>query len=632
MLKNITGKIEPKGWILEHLKRDKEGITGNLDAICADAKSRIFMDKRVGHKIDGYWSSWWPGETEGNWIIAFIELAVALNDESLIKKASDWVYDCLKYQDEDGYMGIYIPGERYGNSTRNGDLWTQSRLMLAMLSLYGHNEDPQILNALERLADLTVRQYGPLAAGRSFYQIPDEDGSKTHGLVIIDPLITLYEKLGKQEYLDFCEWLYLDFSKYDSKFPTSDLAMKNALDPEIPFVGHGPHTCEQLRIPLLLYAHTQNPVYKAVYTAAVGKIREVSTLSGSCKSDELIGVFQSYIPEEERVGFNMGACIPIPSIGYEYCSTTELFYSYMSGMQILHNKKYADWAEWMVNNAAMAARRPDGKAIQYLCADNGWDATRKKGERWDYSPTHIDAAVCCAPNAGKLMPAHLAHMWQQDTEGNLYAMLYGPCQLKTEDVNILQETNYPFETSVQFHLEMKSSKELSLAFRIPDWSKGALVYVNGELQQELLPHDGGKTIQFVKLCQVFKGGDIVQLDFKACTELRQAADGTFAFSHGPLMYALDIPVVADNYFAYELDGFFDTDYTPKEGAKWDYTLINANVVLRKDDSANFPWEESPLYLETVMLSDWAVPEKVKLLPIGCTLLKRATFPLAKDRT
>ena len=606
MLSNIKGHIEPKGWILEYLRRDRDGITGYLDKLCPDAKSRIFMDKKVKHEIKDYWSSWWLGETEGNWIIAFIELAVALKEKELLKKASDWVYECLKYQDDDGYMGIYQPGERYGNGARNGDLWTQSRLMNAMLSLYEYNKDDTIINGLVRLADLTVKQYSP---NRSFYEIPDEDGSKTHGLMIIEPLLVLYSKFGKKEYLDFCEWLYMDYSKYDSKFPTSDIAINNAIDPEIPFIGHGPHTCEQLRIPLLLFSHTKDPLYRAVYRAAAEKISNVSTLSGSCKSDELIGVFKSYIPEDERTGLNIGGCVPIPGIGYEYCSTTELLYSYTSGAKILEDSKYADKAEWLVHNAAMAARRHDGKAIQYLCADNSWNATRKKGERWDFSPTHSDAAVCCAPNAGKLMPAFLSNMWQQESEGGLYAMYYGPCLLKTDDVEILQETNYPFENTIRF--TVKTLENISINFRIPGWSKGYSMTVNGKpsMQRE------------------FKNGDYIVLEFAAAAEFKQAADGSFALAHGPLLYALDIPSDADNYYAYDIKGFYDTDYLPKPGAKWDYTFLKGqDIKLKEKPQEGFPWDYPCIQLETVMLSDWAVPEIVKFVPVGCTILKRTAFP------
>jgi uncharacterized protein len=428
MLKTVEGIIQPRGWILEHLQRDKEGITGNLGKLCADAACGIFEDKKVKDEIDGCWSSWWPGETEGNWRDALTRLAFALKDEELLENTRQYVENILKHQDEDGYIGIFQPNERFGNGARSGELWTQSRIMLCLLTYYQNTGEERVLGALERLTDLIVTQYGPLANGRSLYQIPDEDGSKTHSLMIIEPILELYQYLNKPEYLAFCEFLYEDYSKYsiDAKFPCYDISSFMAANPRTPFVGHGPHTCEQLRIPLLLFKATKKPEYYTVFVSAFEKLKRYMTLSGSCKSDELIGAYQGKISDVKKEGMDIGQCYPIPGIGYEYCSTTELMFSFTSALAYTGDLQYADYEEWMIMNAAMAARRQDGKAILYLCSDNLYKASKEVGDRWDYSPTHIDAAVCCAPNSCKVMPYHLSNMWQTDEEGSLHAIFYGP--------------------------------------------------------------------------------------------------------------------------------------------------------------------------------------------------------------
>lgn len=133
-------------------------------------------------------------------------------------------------------MGIFLPNERFGNGPRSGELWTQSRLMTCLLTYYRHTREKRVLTALEKLCDLVVRQYGPLAQGRSLYRVPDEDGSKTHSLMIIEPILSLYHQLKKPEYLAFCEFLYEDYSLYaaDAKFPCYDLARDKASTPRRP--------------------------------------------------------------------------------------------------------------------------------------------------------------------------------------------------------------------------------------------------------------------------------------------------------------------------------------------------------------------------------------------------------------
>lgn len=633
MLTKVKGKIIPRGWILEHLKRDKEGITGNLDKLCSDAASGIFADKKVSDEYDGWWSSWWPGETEGNWLEGFIRLAVVLEDQELLEKAERLIEQILLYQEDDGYIGIYKKGERFGNGRRSGELWTQSRIMLSLLAYCEYRPEEGIYKALERMADCIVKQYGPLAGGRSLFEVPDEDGSKTHSLMIIDPMLRLYGILKKKEYLDFCEFLYNDYSKHGSEFAGFDLCMDRVNDPTVPFISHGPHTCEQVRIPLLIYAHTGNRKYLTAFNSAINKLKKNMTLSGSCKSDELIGAYQSHIPEEERVGLNLDECMPLPSVGYEYCSTTELMYSFIEGLKVLRDIEFADMEEWLVMNAAMAARQQDGKAIQYLCADNMYEATKQVGDRWDYSPTHTDAAVCCAPNSCKVMPYHLSRMWLEG-EDALHGVFYGPSRLETEfngqRVIIDEDTNYPFENKISFKFTLEKELSLPLKLRVPKWAKGAVVKLNGEdIETDTIKQGNGKAI-FVN--QTIKNGDDLELEFLCSPVIKTAVDGTKALSYGPLLYSLKIKEVAGKYYDYDVPGFHDINYTPDPSERWDYTLIYEKdsmedyIKVAAGEVFEYPWDVSPVVLKVLMLNFWAQPNIIELVPIGCTILRRTTFP------
>ena len=639
MLSFANGNVTPESWMLEFLQRDKNGITGNLDKLCKDACTGIFAENRVKHAADGVWSSWWPGEIEGNWREAYIQLAFTLKDEDMLKNVEEYVSDILFHQGEDGYIGIYLPDERYGDGPRSGELWTQSRVMRCLLVYYHYTRDEKVLNALERVTDLTVRNFGPLANGRSFFEIPDEDGSKTHGLMIIEPILMIYEHIKKSEYLSFCEFLYDDFSKYviDAKFPCYDLAGQMATDPYVPFVGHGPHTCEHLRIPLLLYKATGNKMYHSIFVSAFEKLKQNMTLSGSCKSDELIGAYQGKVSESDNE-MNVGKSYPLPTTGYEYCSTTELMLSLISAIQCTGDPEYADAAEWLVMNAAMAARRQDGKAILYLCSDNLYEASQTVGTRWDYSPTHLDTAVCCAPNSCKIIPNHLLNMWQTNENGNLYAIFYGPSKLDTmlnnTKVTLLQKTSYPFENCVEISVHSDGGFETGIYFRIPGWSKDIEIRLNGTPTEFDLVHEGKG--RYACLKRTFCDGDHIRLIFDAKPELIRAVDGTFAVAYGPLLYSLNIPADAEDYYKYDLEPFCDTNYVPKKDSAWDYTLINnkydpaENLHISRTASESFEWDQSPVSIKAKMLSGWSIPEWMELIPIGCTNLRRTTFPCVDE--
>ena len=635
ILEQGNGIIEPKGWMLEFLKRDAKGITGNLNMLCPDASQDIFGKNKVKNETRGWWSSWWPGETEGNWLEAFVRLALILKDNQLIKQTEDIINNLLLNQEKDGYIGIYQSDYRYNNGRRSGELWTQSRVMLTLFAYYESNKSMAILQALCRMADNIIQNFGPLAGNRSLYEIPDEDGSKSHSLMIIEPLLMLYNKTRKKEYLEFCVFLYDDYSKHGGYFPGNDLRMENALDASQPLIGHGPHTCEQLRIPLMLYMATGNKKYEEVFYAVVSKLKDNMVMSGSCKSDEMIGAYMLHLPENRRNGNNLGGSIPLPTTGYEYCSTTELMFSFIYALYATGNMFFADMEEWLIMNAAMAAKQFDGKGIEYLCADNLYDASKSTGDRWDYSPTHMDAAVCCAPNSCKVMPYHVSRMWMMMDE-NPTAVFYGPCvysfSIKNQKIVIHEDTEYPFENIVRFTICTSKPATFSLILRIPKWSDCFALEINGVKAETVNILNGA-----IELKRTWKDMDFISLQLNCNISLHKAPDGTQALQYGPLLYSLKIREKRGLYFAYDVDGFYDINYTPEDGQNWDYTLVlDSNFVVKGASVKtikvqSYLWENPPVKIRTLMLNRWSMPEYIDLVPIGCTILRRTTFPVFLDK-
>jgi len=622
--------ISPEGWIREFLRRDAEGFAGKLDILCAEASSDIFATGRVGLEHKGWWGTWWNGETEGNWIDGFTRLAYALNHPEYREKAARHLEHILKYQDADGYIGIYKAESRFGNGSRNGELWCQSRIMLALLAYYDAERKEHVLNALKKMADLTIRHYGPLAQNRSYFDEPDEDGGKTHGIMIIEPLLMLYDITGDERIVEFCRFLYDDFSKTPTVFPGDDGRLPSLLDPESKFVGHGPHICEQLRIPLLIYCYTGIEIYKKAFLMAFEKLKNHIVISGACKSDEMIGS----CPPGGEMGFDMTEGVPLPTVGYEYCAVTELLLSFHAAFAITGDREWADMAEWLMFNAGMAGRLPDGKGIQYLSADNLYEASSRKGTRWDYSPVHADAAVCCVPNAARIMPYHLSRMWMHKGGDCIVAAFYGPCTLNCSvngvKVRIREITEFPFEDVVRMEIRCEKAVEFKLLLRIPGWSNGYTLEINGEKYYGYEEEQG-----LLGIKRLWKDGDRAAISFKRGICIKKSVDNSAAVSCGPLLYSLDIPVTKKNTYEYPIAGFFDMDFLPDEKSEWHYTLIldakgenhkYFRIVENKAEREGYPWEKPPVRIDALVLNEASQQMKIPLVPIGCTTLRRTCFP------
>ena len=198
------------------------------------------------------------------------------------------------------------------------------------------------------------------------------------------------------------------------------------------------------------------------------KIERAIGIGGGVKSDEQIS-----LPGIE--------CIPLPENGYEICTMFEMIITLLEAVRLTGDFHYLDLAEKLFLNDFQAAVTNDGRRTVYCMAQNQPAATHQMGTRWDISPTHDDVAVCCVPNAGKILPIFSRRMLAQADDlisFQLYGAMAATLQVQGKEVSIKQVTSYPFEERITAHI---SAPELTFTaeFRIPAWCKKATIKVSG---------------------------------------------------------------------------------------------------------------------------------------------------------
>src|SRR5690606_14593568 len=106
-----------------------------------------------------------------------------------------------------------------------------------------------------------------------YFEIGDveHDLGKSHGLMVIEPLLFVYDLTGDERIVRFVRRFYEDFSNSKVTPWGYDAQLHRLLDMDQPFIGHGAHTVEHLRIPLLLYYYTGEEIYKQAYENAYRK-------------------------------------------------------------------------------------------------------------------------------------------------------------------------------------------------------------------------------------------------------------------------------------------------------------------------------------------------------------------------
>lgn len=610
----LFGNIQPTGWLKAEIARNLAGFTGHLDSLASDlilnddiyGKNRLskqVKSKNVGAISDaGEWQAqflWWNSETQSNWLDGLVRSAILAQDIQMTAKAEAIIQRLLATQDEDGYLGIYDKDLRYNFEDENGELWAKATLYRALLAWYEYSKDKTILDAVVRATD-NVMQYYPVNASRPFYSKNPNAGGLTHGLVFTDVVERLYFLTGSKKYPEYCVFLYKDFSEQTLN---EDAQYKKLLDTSLALMGHGVHTYEHLRPLAAAYYASGNPVYKKALDIFLKKIEAATTPSGGLAGDEFIGGRKGDATET----------------GYEFCSLQEGMAGWISLLEKTGEPVYSAKAEKILFNAAMGATHPNESAICYLKTDNAFfltggkhgDTTDKHQTRYRYSPVHKEAAVCCVPNAGRILPYYVQSMWMKDKEG-LVAALLGPCEVSADvdgrKISIIEETNYPFENNFQFMVRTNKPGNFSIKVVKPVWATSVKASLPFTEQNGYLVFN-----------KSWKETDGFNLGFESEVTTHQVSNGDVYFQYGPLVLCRDVKGSESITKNYAMSGFQESVYTPLETVSCIYK--QAPVKIQKYYDTGYP-----AFFSTQMINGLSGKEEpVYLVPMYHTILRQVLF-------
>jgi hypothetical protein len=401
-------------------------------------------------------------------------------------------------------------------------------------------------------------------------------------------------------------------------FPNDDMVMGNLLNDHRPFSGHAVHTVEHLRVLLWAAAVTGRDDLKLAASKALHKLRHYMLPNSAVIGDEAIHGF------------------PRPDIGYEYCTTTELAFSLMHSLSLELGAWPGDSIERLVFNAAQGARLANGKGIAYLATDTRLSATSAQYDsygflvnmagRFKYSPTHEDVACCCNPNSVRLLPHYVSSLWRQSEDG-LAAVTYGACSVDTTvagiAVHIEEDTDYPFSDEIAIAITPTKPVQFTIRLRRPTWAREMNVTVGGAQPQV--------EEEYIVIRKLWHAGDVIQVQMNLTVRLVPYLTGEFAVFWGALQFAQPFDYQMVPIKLYPLEGFHDYDVFPNcatqvyELLLLDGTQDHYGLRLEYSPEANKlrPWHAAPLRL--------AAGDQ-NLIPLGCTLLRRAAFPVLSPRS
>lgn len=213
-------------------------------------------------------------------------------------------------------------------------------------------------------------------------------------------------------------------------------------------------------------------------------------------------------------------------------------------LQITGDAKYADVLETTLYNSVLSGISLDGQRFLYT-NPLAYSAALPFAQRWSKERVdYISLSNCCPPNVVRTIAEVNNYLYNTSDEG-LWFNLYGGNNLNTKlkdgsPLKLTQETNYPWDGSVKVTLQTAPKKPFSLFFRVPGWSEGATLLVNGQpVAATLTP---GK---YAEINRRWQAGDKVELQLPMPAQLLEAnalieeTRNQVAVRRGPVVYCLE---------------------------------------------------------------------------------------------
>ena len=210
-------------------------------------------------------------------------------------------------------------------------------------------------------------------------------------------------------------------------------------------------------------------------------------------------------------------------------------------LQLTGNAQYADIVELTLYNSILSGIDLGGKNFLYT-NPLAYSEQLPFQQRWSKQRVgYISLSNCCPPNVVRTL-AEVSNYAYGVSEKGLWVHLYGSnvlsTTLKNSPLKITQETDYPWDGNITLKIDDAVTTPFSIFLRIPSWSNGAKLLINGK-EQKVAPG------QYAEVNRTWQKGDRVQLILPMPAKLMEAnplveeTRNQVAVKRGPVVYCVE---------------------------------------------------------------------------------------------
>ena len=606
------GSIRPKGWLLNQLRIQADGLSGHLDEFWPDIKDSAWF----GGNADNW-------ERAPYWLDGVVPLAFLLDDPALKAKVEKYMDLIIKRQDRSGWIAP-------SDDPANYDLWAVFLVLKPLIQYYDATGDERVPGVVERCLRWLDEHIG---------SHPLFNWGKFRWFECLIGIYWLYERTGEKWLLDLAVKLEaqgFDWEDFFERWPLTEPTPKGKWN----YMGHVVNNAMAIKAPALWWRLTGDERDRRMTYEMIEKLdRYHGAVTGVIFGDECLA------------GKN-------PSHGTELCAIVEYMYSLEVLLSILGDPKFGDRLEKIAYNALPAAFSSDMWAHQYDEQVNQVECSIKEGRIW--TTNSADANIyglepnygCCTANFSQGWPKFAAHLWMRTADDGLAAVAYAPCGVATTirgvPVKVDVTTDYPFREEIDISIEVEEAVQFPLYLRIPSWCEDAILEIDGE---RIGPPEAGV---FFKVERIWTGRSKIRLALRMKPRIYRRYKNSIALERGPLVYALKIGEDWRKICEYKsYRGFPVADWEVYPTTPWNYALDLSEKDLDRLKFIEHPIGERPfspegapisVKVKGIRIDSWRLdrgsagemPESpvsaegelvdLTLIPYGCTHLRISEFP------
>ncbi|MDP1580344.1 MAG: glycoside hydrolase family 127 protein [Candidatus Didemnitutus sp.] len=384
----------------------------------------------------------WIGEHIGKWLHAATLAWAYTGDAALRRKLDGVVAELVAAQEPDGYLGTYLPGQRFRlEKDADWDVWSHKYNLMGLLTYYRYTGSEPALQAARRIGDLLIVTF---PAQRSINAAGTHMGMAATS--VLEPVVLLYRLTGDERYLNFARYIVGAYDEEGAPAIVHTLLTRKDVSRTANAKAY-----EMLSNLVGLCEYARSTGDRTVLTAVTNGWADIVArrlyLTGTTSA------YEHFAADHELPNGNEA------HVG-ETCATVTWIQLNLQLLRLTGEAAYADQMERSLYNHLAAAQHPDGADWCYFTALEG--------------VKQYDKYVTCCHSSGPRGMALAPTFAFLRADGALCVNTFESARARFNvngtDVELVQESAFPHAGRAKLVIHAPHAVRFALRFRVPEWA------------------------------------------------------------------------------------------------------------------------------------------------------------------